>query len=272
MNEGIFDIDEFREITGLELDSEEEQSMFERANSRVTKKLESILGWNFKYRQSYEEIAVSNNPNTCPTEEQLAQWQEDPEAYPFFKESEGQIGDVKLFPYYPEDANYFIDPAQSINKVMLVKPISGDGYKFITVRELAPDDWLTKSNISFSTDKTPLINWIEICNNPTNLPCTCANPKSCYLLAVDGTWISKVPEDMKYFFADMIINAMRSQPTLEQFTTFPVASESVDGHSVSYNFSHKNPTLDDIVEANKAILSKYIGPYSPLYINKTRIS
>lgn len=271
MNEGIFDIDEFREITGLELEDEKEINMFNRANSRVTKKLESILGWNFKYRQSFEEVAISANPNACPTEEQLEQWQRDPEAYPFFKESEGQIGDVKLFPYYPEDANYFIDPAQNVNKVSLVKVISGSDYQFITVRELAPDDWEVKSNISFSTDKTPIINWIEICKSPDSLPCTCANPRSCYLLAVDAEWINKVPEDLKYFFADMIVNAMRSQPTLDQFGTYAVQSESVDGHSVSYNHNIKNPTLDDIVEANKGILSKYIGPYSPLYVNKTRV-
>ena len=77
MEEGFLDIADFRDITGLALEDEEEIRMFNRANSRASRKLAQYLGWTPTYRAAYEE-AISKNQGVCPTEEQLAQWQEDP--------------------------------------------------------------------------------------------------------------------------------------------------------------------------------------------------
>ena len=276
MEEGFLDIADFRDITGLALEDEEDIRMFNRANSRASRKLAQYLGWTPTYRAAYEEAAISKNQGVCPTEEQLAQWQEDPIEYDYFDEAETEVGTIKLFPYYPEDANYFIDPAVAVHSVKIVKVLSSDAQQFITVTKLAPDDWDQKTNIAFTVSRKPTIKWIEICNAPTSLPCKCEEGRSCYMLAIDGDWVKQLPDDLKYLLADLILFYMQHQPKLSADSTYAISSESVDGHSVSYNTNVKNAsaknTEDEVMEPYADMLKNFIGPYSILYVNKVRVS
>lgn len=272
MEDGYLERADFLAITGIELESDEEIAMFNRANSRASRKLAQYLGWAPTYKSVYAEIAKSKLAGSCPTEEQLEQWQSDPEEYDFFEDPDTENGQIKLFPYYAEDANYFIDPAIAVYNVKLVKILSKDTQQFITVYEFAPDDWLQKVNHGFIFKRTSVINWLEICKAPTTLPCRCEEGRSCYMLAVDADWINQVPEDLKYVLADLILYYMKTQPNLTQITDYAVSSESVDGHSVSYNTNIVKQTDDELLDKYNSILKNYIGPFSVIYVNKTRVS
>ncbi len=268
MNEGILDIADFREITGLELDGDEDLANYNRANSRATRYLERILGWSFTYKSTHEEAAKSKINGTCPTEEQYEAWVDEPEENDFFLEPDTENGNTKLLPFYYEDSMYKIDPATSIYTLKLVKLLSKDEAKFITVYEFAPDDWNTHVKMNMISGRTPLINWIEICKGPQTYPCDCSENKSCYMLAVDADWCKRLPEDLMYLMSDLILYYMKHPVSLTSAEAeYAVSSESVDGHSVSYNTNLKNPlsTLEGIIETNHDIIANYVGPFSPLY-------
>lgn len=276
MQQGLLDIQTFEDITGLVLEDEDQIRMFDRANSRASRLLIKYLGWDPNYKEIYEEAGISNNPGTCPTEEQLRLWQEDPEQYNYFSPADPVEGRLKLFPYYPEDANYFIDPAIAVHSVKLVKILSGDRQQFVTVRKLSPDDWNQKTNINFVMQHSPLIRWIEICKSFADLPCTCDSSNVCYMLAIDADWVRQLPEDLLYLLADLIILYMQNQPSLTRENTYAIKSESVDGHSVTYDTStvdvNSRNTEEEVLEPYQAMMQSYIGPYSTLYVKKTRIS
>ena len=65
----------------------------------------------------------------------------------------------------------------------------------------------------------------------------------------------------------MIYYKMRNKNDLFE-PLYPVTSESVDGHSVSYNIGNgdKKQGLAGIVDDNLAVIKKYIGPYSPFAV------
>ncbi len=60
---------------------------------------------------------------------------------------------------------------------------------------------------------------------------------------------------------------MKHPVTLGQEAEYAVSSESVDGHSISYNTSIKNEssTLEGIIDQNQNLIKRFIGPFSPLY-------
>lgn len=264
MEDGILDISDYRAITGLELAEEEEIAAYKVANRRATNYLYRLLGWRCNYRGSFEETAISTDSTSCPTEEQYAQYLEDAEAYPFFKPAGSVNGDYKLFPFHPEDTNYLIDPATAVYAIKLVKVRPGDSNQFFTVLELSPDDWEQKNNISMLSGTSPLVRWIEICKPFFD---TTESQRKCWTLCVDGDWLRTLPDDLKFVLAELI-SCYINTPTkidINGSSPYPVASESVDGHSVSYATSVKASTPDSIVNENGDIISKYIGPYSPLY-------
>lgn len=270
MEDGILDISDFRQITGLELTDEAEIAAYKIANRRATNYLYRLLGWKCNYRGSFEETAIARNPNTCPTEEQYEQWQSDAEEYPFFEPAGSPSGDYKLFPFHPEDTNYLIDPATAVYDVKIVKVRPGDNNEFFTTRVLSPDDWEQKKDISLMSGSSPMVRWIEICKSFMNeCECNplCAESRKCWTLCVDGDWVRTLPDELKYILAEMILNSMNNPATLNigSGSLYPIASESVDGHSVSYATSLKATTLDTIAEDNQATIMKYIGPFSPLY-------
>ena len=89
------------------------------------------------------------------------------------------------------------------------------------------------------------------------------------MLAIDADWCKKLSEDLMYLMSDLILYYMKHPVNLTAADAeYAVSSESVDGHSVSYNTNQKNPlaTLDGIIESNKDMLMPYIGPFSPLYV------
>lgn len=276
MEDGLLEIADMRSITGLELEEEDQIAMFNRANSRASRKLIQYLGWTPLYKEAYEEVGIAINEGVCPTEEELALWQEDPEANNFFLEPDTVEGKVKLFPYYPEDANYFIDPATAIYSVKIVKLVSADSAQFMTVKKLSGDDWNSKTNMNYVVSRKPVIRWLEICKAPTMLPCKCDEGKSCYMLAVDADWVKALPEDLMYLLADLILFYMQHQPTLNAGSIYAISSESVDGHSVSYDTKTKNASVknseDEVLEPYMAMFKNYIGPYSILHVNQTRVS
>lgn len=275
MQQGLLDIATFQDITGLELTEDDQIRMFNRANSRASRLLTKYLGWDPNYRETYSEVGISSNPGTCPTEEQLRLWQSNPAEYHYFDPAEPTVGQVKLFPYYPEDANYFIDPAIAVHSVKIVKIVSGSSWEFMTVRKLSPDDFNQKTNINFLMDHSPIIRYVEICKAPTDLPCTCDQQNPCYMLAVDADWVRTLPEDLLYLLADLIILYMQNQPSLDRENTYAIKSESVDGHSVSYDTStvdvNSRNTEDEVLEPYRTMIQSYIGPYSTLYLNKVRV-
>lgn len=275
MQEGLLDISEFREITGLELEDETQIAMFNRANARASRKLIQLLGWDPAYRAAYEEAGIAKNQGTCPTEEQLSQWQSAPETYPYFNDADVEVGTTKLFPYYPEDANYFIDPCTAVHTVKIVKVVSSDAQQFMTVWKLSPDDWDQKTNIGYQVSRKPTIQWVEICKAPQSLPCKCEDAKSCYMLAIDGDWIKELPDDLKYLLADLILFDMQHPARLSATSTYAIKSESVDGHSVTYDTTTINTdganSEEEVIEPYMNFLKFLIGPYSTLYVNKTRV-
>lgn len=275
MEEGFLDINTFREITGLDLEDELQIRMFNRANARASRLLSQYLGWRPDYRAVFEEAAIVRNEGTCPTEQQLEDWKNDPVKNNFFIDADDEEGQIKLFPYYPEDANYFIDPCTAVYAVKIVKVLSADDQEFITVKKLAPEDWNQKPNQGFRINRNSIIQWLEICNAPNMLPCKCEENKSCYMLAVDADWVRVLPEDLLYLLTDLCLFYMQHQPTLSTGSVYAISSESVDGHSVSYdtktvNAATKN-TEDEVLEPYLNMIKMYIGPYSTLYVNKTRV-
>lgn len=265
MQEGILDIADFREITGLEIE-DEQINAFNRANARATKYLEQLLGWSFSYKEAYTEIAKSKNPGRCPTEEQLSQWQEDPETYDYFDEPDTASGYYKLLPFYREDSNYMIDPATAVYSVKLVKVVSGDENQFITIKTLEPDDWNQKVISPALSGRAPIIKWLEICKAPDQFPCECYDERSCYMLAIDADWMKRLPDELKYLLTDMILYYMKKPYSLAVDSEYAIKSESVDGHSVTYDTSIKNEsaTLEGLAEQNSSLIKTYIGPFSPL--------
>lgn len=275
MQTGLLDINDYISITGLDLGSEIQIAMFNRANARATRKLIQILGWDPTYRTAYEEAAISKIKGACPTEEQLELWRANPVQYPYFAQPDFEVGMTKLFPYYPEDANYFIDPCTAVHSVKVVKVLSSDVKQFITVWKFAPDAWDQKTNVGFLVNHQPIIRWIEICDAPDTLGCECEDGKSCYMLAIDADWLQELPDDLAYVLADLTLFQMQHQPSLAADTTYAVKSESVDGHSVTYDTTTTNEsawnTEDDVLKPYLDMLKMYAGPYSILYINKTRV-
>lgn len=266
MQEGILDLADFIEITGLEVE-DEQIAAFNRANARATKYLEQLLGWSFSYKEAYTEIAKSKNPNKCPTEEQLEQWQNNPEEYNYFDEPDTASGYYKLLPFYIEDSNYMIDPATAVYSVKIVKVVSGDNNQFITIKTLKPDDWNQKVISPSVSGRSPIIKWLELCKAPDQLPCECKDERSCYMLAVDADWVKRLSDELKYLISDLILYYIKHPMSLSAATAeYAVKSESVDGHSVSYDTSiqNKNATLEGIVDLNSDLIKRYIGPFSPL--------
>lgn len=266
MQEGILERSDFQEITGLELEDEQIQA-FNRANSRATRYLEQILGWSFTYKEAYVEVAKSVNSSKCPTEEELAGWQSDPETYNMLTDPDTASGYYKLLPYSKEDANYFIDPATAVYAVKIAKVVSGDANQFITLKTLEPDDWNQRVKTPVLSGRSPIINWVEICKAPDQLPCDCRDERSCYMLAIDADWMKRLPDELKYLMSDLILYYMKHPVTLGQDAEYAVSSESVDGHSISYNTSIKNEsyTLEGITDQNLSVIKRFIGPFSPLY-------
>lgn len=276
MQEGLLDIQTFEDITGIVLEDEDQIRMFDRANSRASRLLIKYLGWDPNYKEIYEEAGISNIPGSCPTEEQLTLWRQDPQKYPYFTPADVTKGKVRIFPYYPEDANYFIDPAIAVHTVKIIKILSSDQRQYITVYKLAPEDWNQKTNINFVLEHAPVIRFLEICKAPTQLSCTCDQSNPCYMLAVDADWVRNLPEDLLYLLADLIVLYMQNQPSLNRENTYAIKSESVDGHSVSYDTStvdvNSRNTEEEVLEPYRKMIDYYIGPYSTLYIKKTRIT
>lgn len=266
MQEGFLLLEDFIDITGLLLDGPNQVAMFNRANARATKLLERVLGWRINYRENYFEVAKMKQPLTCPDEKLLQQWLDDPISNPYFVDPDETQGGLKLFPFNPEDANLLIDPASSVYAVKLVKTISGQEKRFVTVFTYDPKDWQAKTDISIDDGFNPLIRWLEICKTPSQLPCNCNNYRNCFLLAVDADYPRTIGEDLKYVLAEIILYYMKTQPTLEQLTDYPVSSESVDGHSVSYSTNVKPEDIyTAVIDKHKDTLLRYIGPYSPYY-------
>lgn len=270
MQSELMEISTFTELTGIEFITEEEIRSFNRALRRASRTLERYLGWSPIYRQMYTEVAVVNGGVGCPSEEQLAAWRRRPSDSDLFHKPTSAVGQIKLFPYYPEDANYYIDPCTAVHSVKLVKILSGDDQEFMTVLEMQPDDWNQKVNNSFIVNRNPVIQWIEICSTPTTLPCRCDEGKSCYMLAVDADWLRILNDDLLDFLSDLVLWHLQNSPSLEPRQL--LNSESVDGHSVTYNNDMVKKSEDEVVQPWLAVLKHYIGPYSSIYANRLRIS
>ena len=241
-----YDVDVFMELTGLDI-TEDQLSAYERAQKRAFSMLENELGWSFKYSSQYEEVGKVKSVCSCP--KFLKQIDEKDILPPDSVE-----GEIKLFPYDNKMSSLPIDPATCIYKIKLVVPMEGDGYKFITIKDL---DNVMPRPLSKSQE---IIKYVERCDTwPHQCGCDCPN---CTLLAVDADWVSKVPNDMFDIVTDLIIYFMRHPYSLD--TSATIKSESVDGHSVSY-------ATEESIETNikspayQRMLEKYMGVYSPYY-------
>lgn len=241
-----YDIDLFSELTGLDL-SECQLATFERAMKRAISFLENELGWTFDYESKYEELGKVKSVCSCP------KFLNKIDAESMIPADE-VIGKIKLFPYDKKMSSLPIDPATNIYRVKLAVPMSGDGYKFITVKDL---DNVMQRPLSKSQE---VIRYIERCDTwPYNCGCECPN---CSVLAIDANWLSEIPKELYEIFTELILYFMKHPYSLDVVRT--IKSESVDGHSVSYD---KDETLENITDSDKykLLIKNFIGPYSPYY-------
>lgn len=258
---GLMDIADYELLTGFEL-TEEQTARYIVANDRAQRELESILGWNFNYSPTYDELARANTECLCPDILSV-------QAYLNGTNVEGllpptaAVGQYKLFRWDSADVNHMIDPALTIHGLGLARIVSGDEEGFVTVKTFQPAEYSVRPNNSLRVQRTSLINWIELCATYPN--CGCRSCDGCMMLVVDADWLRRVPDDLNYFVADLITLFMRNQPSLEPISEYEIKSESVDGHSVSYGERRTLASqIAELIKNNQDLLQQYIGPYSRL--------
>lgn len=241
-----YDIAKFQDISGIEL-CENQIRKYQKAEDRAIHFLENELGWVFDYETEYVEKGQTKNPCLCP--KTLKRLDETTLLPP----DEVQ-GKVKLFPYDKKMSTIPIDPAINIYSLKLVVPMTGNAKEYITVKKLEnimPTASTSFANFITSVERCP--GWPNICG------CECNN---CMMLAVDADWLEELPGYMLDILTEMILYFMRHPFSLESQAT--IKSESVDGHSVSYD------TTDDLEKILKSqhyinFINAYMGPYSPYY-------
>ena len=144
--EGLLNVNDFMKIFGFDELTESQQTLFDSSNIRGTWLLENLLGWSFSYKELYEERAKNNSSYNCvcPTEEQIENWEANPESGAY-SEADTVEGQIRLFPYYSLDEKVRIDPCNAVYAVKLVKVLSKDSQQFFTVRELDKKYWMQPS-------------------------------------------------------------------------------------------------------------------------------
>lgn len=242
-----YDIDTFLEMTGLTLQESDIKS-YERAERRAQKFIENELGWDFNYKSNYTEFGKTNDECICP-----AELSEIPEASLLSPDSVN--GEVKLFMFDKKLSSIPIDPANAIYSTKLVVPLSADNNRYITVKTLT-----NVMNHPMAKPKD-IIKYVERCDTWPygDCGCSCVN---CTMLAVDADWLNSIPLDMQDILTEIILFFMKHPYSLE--TNATIKSESVDGHSVSYE---NTESIDNIIASSqyKRLIEKYKGPYSPYY-------
>ncbi len=229
------DIDIYQTLTGITI-KESQIPQFEASMNRAMILVQNALGYMFNYTPTFSEKGVSPRECDCPTD--------DSSLLP----PEIISGEVKLFRYDVSDVQIRIDPASAIYAAKLIVPDKGDSERFVSVKKI--EKWIPKYNEQGWTT------YIEKCEGWPFSLCGC-DCKNCVLLAVWGDWIDVIPVDLQYLICDMITFFMNNNP-LER----GIKSESVDGHSVSYDNSPTNP-IDSPMYSS--LIKKYMGPYSPYY-------
>ena len=215
--------------------------------ARVQTRLQTLLGYALTPSNIYNELGKNDLINPCLDFPQSYQGMQ-------LLPPDKVKGVVKIFPYNPVDKYFATDPFITVHscKIITMAPsnLADDdttvlGNSYISIHKFK------HPNPTYSIDNNSGIgNYIGRCPE-WFLPygCVC---NSCVFVAVDAEWLTDYPDDIKYLWADMVDYYVEEQ--------YKIRSESVDGHSVSYNAI--DPTQ---LPTNILTLKSYAGPYGTLF-------
>lgn len=257
METSDYNISVFMDLSGIEL-TEDQIPAYSRAEARAFRFLENALGWSFNYTSTYRELGKTKTECSCP---------DGIEKMDTFERSrtlllpDPEQGEIKLFNFDPEASQLSIDPAKYVYSIKLVVPLKGNSEEFVTVKQL--------ENVMprVITRQNNLIRYVERCDSWPKSLCGC-QCRGCVMLAIDGEWLKTVPESMQFVVTDLIAYFMRHPYSLD--TSRSIKSESVDGHSVSYDNAETIDSIINTLEFAKMV-SDYAGPFSPYY-KKVRLT
>lgn len=237
-------LDKYRELTGLTVSASKE-ARTTAAIQRTKVVLEAMLGFSLKPKNLYTEKGKVQFEGYLPIDDLTDLLDPDEEE-----------GVYKLFPYNETDRFFHVDPFNNVYKVKLVMPVN-DG-EFITVTEL--------DNVVAQYQRDGIGKYIERYYGwftwrwYETWRMRYATTEGGLQLAVEADWITCLPNDIMYLWADMI--TFYANPRLD------IASESVDGHS--WSKSKESLQAPEGLKVNRTLLARYAGPYGSINRNPVR--
>ena len=231
----------YAEYKGIEL-TDTNRPVLESYLNRAISVLETKLGYPLRSEQivPLDLRGVSKHGCNCGTSDT---GEDDLDPWP---EIQGDIRAAKFDKRLPYQA---LDAFSTIYAVYIAKRTESRG-GFIALKKL--------TNFQPVIRSTGFGNYIRGCQkDPCALTCgnTCGD---CVSLLVDGVWmtVDNLPEELIYMIFDF-------SDWMEQggYSNGGIASESVDGHSVSYGEWNKRGLTPFDDDANQAILANYIGAF-----------
>lgn len=229
------DIAKYQELTGTTVPTSD-QALVTAQIKRTRTMLETILGYPLcsdSQENLYNELGKTSSPCDCPdvADADLEAPDEVNVAY-------------RLYSYNEKDEFFHVDPFTTLYKVKLVYVRPGEEDNGITL-------W------TFDTNKTRVNigrgGWSKYIEHvPDSCGWCWCECQECVQLAVDADWLSKVPRDLLYVWADMV--------TYYTGCKKDVKSESIQGHS----YTKFDRILPEEEAQNAAILQRYAGPYGSI--------
>lgn len=243
------DLRKYTELTGETVAPANEAKV--KATIRRTKaQLEALLGFTLKPKNLYTERGKVTFEGNLPLVDDLSNLDSlvllDPDE---------EVGTYKLFPFNEADKYFHVDPFKNVYRVKLVMPLPNG--EFVTVTELnnvVPS--YGRDNIGKFIERH--YEWFTWSWYRTWRYGWQGNSGNGLMLAIDADWLDCYPDDVMYLWGDMVTHY--ADPD------YNIRSESVDGHSWSKGAivaPENNPM-------NKALLTRYAGPYGSIARNPVR--
>ena len=221
--------EKYTELTGIAVTDE---ALITAQINRTRSMLETMLGYPLcspKNQQNlYNELGKTQLECACPNVD--TDNLNDPD------EVESSY---RLFRYDSRDKYFHVDPFTTVYKVKLVYVKPGDGDNGITLKTFDDDE------IRVNIGREGLSKYIEHCQD-----CFCScDCTSCIQLAVDADWVTTMPKDLLYVWADMVTYYADCKRNIK--------SESVTTHS----YTKFDRTIPEMEPQNLAVIKRYAGPY-----------
>lgn len=230
-------IAQYQDLTGITV-ATADQARYNAQIVRTRQILESMLGFSLlKSKTSenlYEELGKSALDYKIPAD--------DADLLP----PDTVTGAYRLYGYNEHDAFFHVDPFTQLNSVKLVFIRMGGEPNGITIKTFESDEMRVQKGMG------GISKFIQKCEDCFDLVvCEC---KECVQLAVDADWLydSCLPQDINYIWADMV--------TYYADCKKDIKSETLGTHQYT-KFDNQKPEDTD---SNRAILTKYAGPYGSL--------